>query len=113
MNERRLAHHARRRRETPGQTHTNLIQLGIRSFKHFCGRLFAFIYLGSCRLNCPTIEVMVSSPEAVPAPVAALKFVRINVANQSLQSLEMFAASGSLIVLFKKRYSHEFGNSKW
>ena len=54
-----------------------------------------------------------SSPEAVPVTLLRTKLVRINVADQLLQSLEMFAARGSLIVIFDKRYSHEFGNSKW
>ena len=56
---------------------------------------------------------MVSSREAVPLNVAAQKFVRINVADQPLQSLEMLAARGGLIVLFKKGTVMNLGNSKW
>src|SRR5258705_2149694 len=103
MNEGRLAHYSRRRGEASGHAHMNLFQFGISRFERLRSRLFPFIYFWFVLLELLDNGSNRVFTRSCATLVAALEFVRINVSDQPLQSLEMFAARSCLIVFFEER----------
>src|SRR5438128_289821 len=106
MNKRRLAHHARRRGDASSHRDANLLQLSVSGFQRVRRRLLALINL---RLEAP--KSLDDGGNRVFASrrlsdVAALKLVRIDVAHQAAQSVEMLVPRAGLIVLFDERDSH-------
>src|SRR6266550_30110 len=107
MNEGRLAHHPRRRGDASSKRDANLLQLSVSGFQRVRRRLLAFINL---RLAAP--KSLDDGSNRVFAgrrlsDVAALKLIRIDVAHQTAQSVEMLVPRASLIVLFDERDSHK------
>src|SRR5215813_587124 len=112
MYEGRFAHHARRGGKSSRDPHVNPVQPGIGSFQNISRRLLAGFYAW---LKFP--EGLTDRSDGVFAGrgaghIAALEFIRVDVADQPAQGREMFAAGCGLIVLVK-RWSHESVNSKW
>src|ERR1043165_7777882 len=110
MHERGLAHYARRRGDATGEAHLDFSQFGVRRFQHFSGWLFAF-----SNFRFISFETRDNRSDRVftrgsVSDVAALEFVRIDVADQRAQRLKVSAARDSLIVFFEKRHRH--GNSR-
>src|SRR5687767_15817002 len=99
MDERRLAHHARRRRNASGQPHAKRVQLLVRELELFRCRLAVV-----ARLRFKAAEFFDYGADRILAPglddLAALKLIRIDIPDELAQRLEVLSPGDRLIVIF-------------
>src|SRR5437870_13084797 len=106
MHKGRLAHHARRRGNTPGDAHADLVQFAIGSLQDFRRRLLTFdkLSLEAFKARHKRLNRILTGGSV--GDVAAFEFVWIDIADERAQSVQMLAPCDSLIVLFDKWNRH-------
>lgn len=101
MNEGRLAHHARGRRNASGQPDREMVQLLVRELE-FVTRGLALIMFPRFK----TAELFDDGTDGIFASgfdnLGAVKLVRVHIPDKFTQRVEVFAPRGRLIVLFNE-----------
>jgi hypothetical protein len=104
MDERGLAHHARRAANAPADAHSHLVKLRVRSLKRVRRGAFAFF-----NFRFVLSEILDNRRNRIlrARHAAALKLVRISVAHQTAQLFQMLLARARLVVIFYERDAHK------
>src|SRR5215213_10079380 len=103
MHEGCLAHHARWAADAPADTNPCLIELCVRAFEYVLRGAFAFF---DFRLVLSEILDNRRDGVFIASHTAALKLVRIDVADKAAQLFKVRGARRCLVVLFYERDAH-------